>query len=113
MLSSRVNYDQIAANAAHLILSSSDKRYAVTFYPSSLSVVWITNEPTPIAGQGIALLPGAAPVRLCVEDDGDTVQKEWYAIYSGPISPIAFVETLYCGEAQRAQRDRLMKKDGW
>lgn len=90
----RIQVDSSPIAASHLLIGSSTKRLAVTIYSPATGVALISNDPQPAGGQGIALVPGEAPIKLWKAYHGEMVNREFYVSYSGTISPVAFIETI-------------------
>jgi hypothetical protein len=91
---SRIEFDPATAGTAHRLLGESTQRVAITFFPPATGNVTLSNDPAPTANNGWVLQLPAAPINLTLMQDGDCVQREWYAVYSGAFAPVGFIQTL-------------------
>lgn len=112
MLSSRIAYDTAVQSGSHSLTGASTHRYSITFFPSPTAAVCLSNEPSVVFGQGLCLLAGGTPVTLNLHDHGDCVQREWYVLYSGALSPMAFLESIMCGEKNPRRANEVSTRDG-
>lgn len=93
-LASRVAFDPNVSAVSHVILGSSEKRVALTFFAPDTGQATLSNDTPVVNGSGIVLKPGQAPLCLWLKYQGDTVQREWYVIYAGLASAISWIETF-------------------
>jgi hypothetical protein len=94
MKGSRTSFDGTVSTTGALLLSSSSKRLAVRFFPPSSGQVTLSNDLTTTYGQGIVLKAGQTSLRLSYREDGDCVQREWYAIYAAGSTGIGIIEVF-------------------
>lgn len=92
--SSRVEFDPSSSASSHRILTASENRECITFFPPAAGGVTLSNESGGTFGNGLTLMPGMAPVYLHVKKDGNVVQLEWYAVYSSFINPVSWIQAL-------------------
>lgn len=79
MKSSRTALVKLPDNSAFTRLCGvSDKRYKLWVYPSVNANIYLSNDPTANVLNAICIQSGGHPLELCIEDDGDCVQREWY-----------------------------------
>ncbi len=93
-LASRVQFDQLTTAGPRIVLSSSDKRVSLTFFPPDTGAVTLSNDSPASFGQGIVLTPSSFPVKLHLKRDGDCVQREWFALYTGVFAPVSWIEAF-------------------
>jgi hypothetical protein len=103
MLASRLQTDPNVSGVAHILTGQSESRVSITFFPPSQGAAFLTNEPGGAALPGIFITQGQTHVHLNVHDHGDCVQREWYVVYSGPLTVgVSWIESLAtCAEDQR------------
>jgi hypothetical protein len=94
MLASRVQFDDNPGVSDRPFLSQSHKRVSVTFFAPITGTVTLHNEPGGTSGRGIVLNAGQSPYHLHVDTHGDCVQRSWYAVYTGVVAPVGFIEAL-------------------
>jgi hypothetical protein len=101
----RVFWDLITSSSAHRLLGQASNRRRLTFYPPSSGAIVISNNQNVTASTGIYFATGAAPLYLDVDFHGDCVTQEWYGIYTGGGSGVAWIETLCYGEGHDHAHD--------
>jgi hypothetical protein len=94
MLASRVQVDTNSGASSHVLTGQSEKRVSITFFPPPTGRATLHNETPVTAGAGLILSSDYPPIYLNVHEHGDAVQREWYVIYDGTTSAMAWIETL-------------------
>lgn len=94
MRASRIEFDPSTVGTAHRILGESTQRKELWFFPPATGNVTLSNDPSPIANNGIVLQLPQNPIKLTYDADGDCVQREWYAVYAGTYAPASWIQVL-------------------
>ena len=66
--------------ASARVAKSDGARLSLHFLPPSSGVVWVSPTNPVVAGQGYALTPSSAPLKLLVDRDGENICRDWFAI---------------------------------
>jgi hypothetical protein len=83
------------ANTSIRMLGQSDRRKRLTIYAPASGTVTLTGQPPAVAGNGITLSAGMAPLYLDVDFHGNCVEQEWYAIKGdSTATTMGYIETL-------------------
>lgn len=94
MRGSRVEFDPAPSNASHRLVGPSYTRKAIIFFPAQGEVVTLSNDFPVVLHKGITLQQSGPPIRLSVEEHGDCVCRDWYAIGSLGTNPVSFIQVI-------------------
>jgi hypothetical protein len=77
------------------VLAPNTKRTALLFLaPIGANSYSVAPTPAVVSGVGVNLSSNTTPVLLTYDDLGDIVQKAWYGIASGALTPFGAIETV-------------------
>ena len=94
MYGSRVEFDRSSGAADREIIGPSTQRYAIVFFPPAAGRVYLSTEVMTGPDQGIALSAGQTPLRLCIDDHGDAVQRGWHAVYIAASTAASWIQVI-------------------
>ena len=73
-----------------LIVKGDPNRIALTFFPPPTNLYYVNSRKAAATGTGAPILSTAHELTLTIQDHGDAVRGEWYAI-----APVAAVNVNY------------------
>lgn len=91
VVSGTINYVQLPANVATLVLSPNNRRCSVTFSASAGASITLGNSPSVGVQLGFEVSQGSSPVRFWEGEYGDLPGRGWWAI-SGTATFLGFAE---------------------
>jgi hypothetical protein len=94
MYASRLEFDAHPSAADRELIPPSTQRYAITFFPPRVGTVWWSTEVMSGPAQGFPHTAGQGIHRLCIDDDGDSVQRGWHAVYTAGAEGAAWIQVL-------------------
>lgn len=101
----RIQYIAIA-NASVRILGQASDRKRLTIYPPASGTITIANDPPAVAGNGITLSAGMAPLYFDADFHGACVSEEWYGIKGdSTVTTVGFIEAT-CDEWSHRDKSR-------
>lgn len=84
-----------------LVAHADPRRRSLHILPPSSGVVWVSVTNPVVAAQGYALTPSSQPLMLLVDQAGENVVREWYAIADQGAPNLTVIETaLFRGTEQ-------------
>ena len=94
MKGSRIEFDPATSGASHRIIGESTQRRGLWLFAPATGNVTFSNDTPVTANNGIVMQLPQSPIYLTVDRDGDCVQREWYAVYSGVFAPASWIQIL-------------------
>lgn len=81
------------STASTLVAHADPRRRSLHILPPSSGVIWVNVTNPVIAAQGYALTPSSPPLMLLVDQHGENVVREWYAIADQGTPNLTVIET--------------------
>jgi hypothetical protein len=95
MLSGVIQFDKSPSTASKRLLSFSEKRVSITFFPPQTGSAFLSNDPGLSANQGMTLVAGMVPIYLDRRLQGDCVMREWFVVYDSTGTGVSWIEAMH------------------